>query len=115
MAVAAMLIASACGGGSADDGAGGAPDSSRVAAAPTAADRCGAGRDSTRAACLAFDTLMKLGHPPRTLKLVQHGKTFCVHTLPGGRPGAEGESVVEVVANRVTRVSLADSAGCGAP
>jgi hypothetical protein len=111
MAIGAMLVATGCGGGSAGGGAGGGADSAR--AARTAAERCGAGRDSTRAACLAFDTLARLGRAPSTLHLVQHGATFCVHTGPGPRPAAEGEAVVEVVANRVTRVSLSDRAGCG--
>lgn len=110
MMVGAMLVAAAC-GGSAGGGAGGS-DSARTARS-TAAERCGTGRDSTRAACLAFDTLARLGRAPGTLHLVQHGATFCVHTGPGPRPAAEGEAVVEVVAHRVTRVSLADRSGCG--
>jgi len=111
MVIGAMLVAAAC-GGSAGGGAGGGAHSARTAQS-TAAARCGAGRDSTRAACLAFDTLMRLGRAPSTLHLVQHGATFCVHTGPGPRPAAEGEAVVEVVAHRVTRVSLADRSGCG--
>ncbi|HSU16071.1 hypothetical protein [Longimicrobium sp.] len=129
MVIGAMLLAAACGGGggAADEGAAGAEDTTRAAAGSAAArteggaaaqpegtrTSCGGGGDSTRAACLAFDTLMKLGHPPRTLHLVQRGGTFCVHTMPGRRPTARGESVVEVAAGRVTRVSLADTAGCG--
>jgi hypothetical protein len=118
MAVGVMLLAAACGGGgAADEGAGGAADSSRAVtgepAGRSASDRCSQGSDSTRAACLAFDTLARLGHAPRTLHLVQRGGTFCVHTDPTRRPGARGESVVEVAAGRVTRVSLADTTGCG--
>jgi len=111
MAIGALLVVAGC-GGSAGGGAGGGADSARTARTQTAAERCGAGRDSTRAACLAFDTL-RLGRAPSTLHLVQHGATFCVHTGPGPRPAAEGEAVVEVVAHRVTRVSLADRSGCG--
>jgi hypothetical protein len=125
--IGAMLVAVACGGGGAADEGAGPPDTTRAAARSAAArtggaavarpegarTSCGSGGDSTRAACLAFDTLMKLGHPPRTLHLVQHGGTFCVHTVPGTRPSPNGESVVEVAAGRVTRVSLADTTGCG--